>query len=121
MKYIIDIDGTICYTNKSEYTKSKPISSNIDKVNDLYDQGHEIVYWTARGGNSGIDHSELTLKQLSDWGCKYHSVTFNKPTYDVWVDDKASWIFSETPRAQFSDEVKERLKKLRERDPFIYR
>lgn len=125
MKYIIDIDNTICNTENSDYENSQPITENIHHVNSLYDLGHEIVYWTARGGNSGIDHSELTKKQLAEWGCKYTDVMFNKPVYDIWVDDKAFWIFddvqTEKHTNKFSDAVAQRLKEIREKDPFIYR
>jgi len=46
----IDIDETICETPESrDYTKSVPILTNIEKCNKLYEEGHTIVYWTARG------------------------------------------------------------------------
>lgn len=90
MKYIIDIDNTICRSEASDYRNSKPYGDRIEKVNNLYDQGHEIHYWTARGGNSGIDWTEFTINQLKEWGCKFHSVKTGKPVYDVWVDDKAT-------------------------------
>lgn len=89
MRYIVDIDGTICKTSNGNYLNSKPIEKNIKKINQLYEEGHEIIYWTARGGNSGIDWTELTLQQLERWGCKFHEIRMNKPVYDVWVDDKA--------------------------------
>lgn len=91
MKYIIDIDGTICNTVDGDYYHSTPMPDRIRKVNDLYDAGHTITYWTARGGNSGIDWSEYTRKQLESWGCKYHQLKMGKPVYDLWVDDKAVW------------------------------
>ncbi len=94
MKYIVDIDGTICTVSLTDdgdvdYTKSSPMMDRIKKINDLYDQGHEITYWTARGSASGIDRSEMTKKQLSEWGVKYHDLKFYKPVYDIWIDDKA--------------------------------
>lgn len=89
MRYIVDIDGTICNTSKSDYANSKPIVENIKKINQLYEDGNEVIYWTARGGNSGIDWSELTKQQLKQWGCKFHEIRMNKPVYDVWIDDKA--------------------------------
>jgi hypothetical protein len=91
--YIVDIDNTICVTSNSNYEKSQPIFERIGKINQLYDSGHSVIYWTARGMNSGIDWKDLTEKQLNDWGCKYHELRMNKPQYDVWVDDKADWIF----------------------------
>lgn len=94
MKYIVDIDGTICTQQKSgEYHKAKPYVDRINLLNKLFDDGHKIVYWTARGMSSNTDHSELTQQQLMQWGCKYHELKMNKPSYDVWVDDKAKWLF----------------------------
>jgi hypothetical protein len=58
-------------------------------MNDLYDQGHEVHYWTARGGSTGKDWSELTERQLKEWNVKYTSLKMKKPSYDVWIDDKA--------------------------------
>jgi hypothetical protein len=90
---MIDIDQTICLTpymdGMHRYELSIPFSQRIDKINKLYDQGHTIIYWTARGSGSGIDWTELTNKQLNDWGCKFHEVRLGKPSYDVWIDDKA--------------------------------
>ena len=94
MKYIVDIDGTICTQQKSgEYHKAQPHRDRIEQLNTLYNDGHEIVYWTARGMSSGMDHTELTQQQLSEWGCEYTELRMNKPSYDVWVDDKSNWIF----------------------------
>ncbi len=95
--YIIDIDGTICCQSPPkdgsfDYHKAKPFRNRIKKINDLFDNGNDIHYWTARGSVSGIDHLELTKNQLKEWGCKYTSLRVgDKPHYDVWVDDKAIW------------------------------
>ena len=95
MIYIVDIDGTICKevflpTGKKDYANHEPMKDRIEKVNKMFDEGHEIHYWTARGAVSGVDYTELTTKQLDSWGCKYTSVRVGgKPHYDIWVDDKA--------------------------------
>jgi hypothetical protein len=89
MKYIIDIDDTICTTVNKDYFNSVPIKSRINNLNLLYDKGHEIHYWTARGSSSGIDWTKFTLRQLDEWGCKYTTAKCGKPSYDFWVDDKA--------------------------------
>jgi hypothetical protein len=89
MKYVVDIDNTICRTQGSDYQNSVPLSDRIRKINELYQAGHTITYWTARGGNSGIDWSELTKHQLKNWGCQYHELRMGKPAYDIWIDDKA--------------------------------
>ena len=60
----------------------------VNKINDLYDKGNTIVYWTARGGTTGIDWTELTNQQLKDWGVKCHELRLGKPYYDLFIDDK---------------------------------
>lgn len=95
MKYHIDIDDTICRPDKSafsvkgKYEGATPIQERIDKVNSLYDAGHTISYWTARGGDSGLDFEDLTRVQLMAWGCKFHHLVMGKPSYDVYIDDKS--------------------------------
>jgi len=89
IKYIVDIDNTICKTTSSDYHNSIPLPNRIKKINDLYEGGSYIIYWTARGSTSGHDWSELTTQQLNQWGCKYHEIRLGKPSYDVWIDDKA--------------------------------
>ena len=89
MIYFIDIDETICTTpEERDYNKSMPILENIKKSNTLYEQGHTIVYWTARGTKSGIDWREVTEKQFEKWGVKYHELRLDKPYYDVFIDDR---------------------------------
>jgi len=89
MKYVVDIDGTICNNTYGDYPNAQPIQNRIDHFNKLYDEGNEIHYWTARGGNSGLDWTELTMKQINEWGAKFTTCNTGKPSYDVWVDDKA--------------------------------
>lgn len=87
--YYVDIDGTICTkTENNNYADAKPYKWRISIINQLYDDGIEIHYWTARGMSSGKNWQELTKKQLAEWGCKYTSLNFNKPSYDLWIDDK---------------------------------
>ena len=52
MKYVFDIDGTIC-KEEGDVISRKPYIERINKINNLYDEGHEIVYMTARGLKSG--------------------------------------------------------------------
>ena len=96
MVYVIDIDGTICETEKGNYENSTPIQKRIDRVNELYDDGHTIIFQTARGmGRSNNSYVyayakffELTQNQLAEWGVKYHSLFLGKPSGDVYIDDK---------------------------------
>lgn len=90
MIYYVDIDGTICsLVPDGDYSKVTPFMERIHRLNQLYDQGHEIHYWTARGSSSGKDWKDLTFAQLDHWGCKYTTLSLGKPSYDVWIDDKA--------------------------------
>jgi hypothetical protein len=90
MNIYVDIDDTICtYIGNREYPKAVPIQENIDKINSLYDEGNTIVYWTARGGTTGLDWTDLTHKQLKKWKVKYHEIKMGKPPYDLFICDKA--------------------------------
>lgn len=89
MVIYIDIDETICNSPGRDYPNATPVRQNIIKANQLYDQGHTIVYWTARGSSSGIDWRELTQQQLDSWGVKHHQLKLGKPSYDLFIDDKA--------------------------------
>ena len=87
--YAIDIDGTIAFTNGNDYIHSVPILEAVAKVNKLYNEGHQIKMFTARGSYSGRDWRELTEKQLKGWGVKYHELIFGKPSFDILVDDRS--------------------------------
>jgi hypothetical protein len=99
MRYVVDIDGTICIpgcTEETRYTKASPIQKRIDKINDLYDHGNYIVYLTARGmgrfkNSRMLAHQEFydfTYNQLKEWGCKFHELHMGKPAGDYYIDDK---------------------------------
>jgi hypothetical protein len=88
----VDIDGTIC-TLVKDYNFAEPIFGHIEKINKLFDEGNIIVYYTARGQKSKKDWSDLTQKQLNDWGCKFHELRMNhKPHYDLLICDKSMRI-----------------------------
>mgnify|MGYP001166443584 FL=1 len=100
MRYCVDIDGTIC-TKQCElsggnYLLSEPMRDRISFINSLYDDGHKIIYMTARGMGRHDNNAQkaiqdfyvLTAKQLGEWGCKYHQLFLGKPAADYYVDDK---------------------------------
>jgi len=91
---LVDIDETICfYSEKRRYDLSEPNMENIAKINKLYDAGWKIVYWTARGGATGVDWSDLTKQQLKEWGCKFSELSVGeKPDYDLLICDKTKRI-----------------------------
>ena len=99
MQYVIDIDGTICYSGECsgcKYEASTPLLDRIAKINQLYDEGHTIKYFTARGMGRYDNNSSkaeekfyaLTKMQLELWGCKYHELLLGKPSGDIYIDDK---------------------------------
>ena len=96
MKVFVDIDETICFYDGVErlgYKNAIPNLENIKKINTLYNEGHNITYWTARGTVSGIDYLELTKNQLNKWGCQYHKLSVGqKPNYDLLICDKTKRI-----------------------------
>ena len=79
-----------------EYSKARPITQNIEKINNLYREGNTIVYWTARGSKTVHrleEYTELTHKQLKDWGALHHVVKVgDKPAYDLIICDKSRRI-----------------------------
>jgi hypothetical protein len=98
---LIDIDETICFYERERiYENAIPNFKNIEKINNLYDGGWEITYWTARGStqienNDRLDYLRtLTLKQLKMWGAKFNNLEIGdkKPLFDLIVDDKAKRI-----------------------------
>ena len=95
--YVIDIDGTICdWEPGRDYTLSQPFEARIKVLNKLYDQGHTIKYFTARGMGRYAGRSDkaiesfyaITETQLDRWGCKYHQLILGKPSADYYIDDK---------------------------------
>ncbi len=89
MKIVCDIDGVIANKTKgNDYSIATPIVPNIKLINNLYEQGHEIVLFTARGYKTGIDWLEITKKQMLNWGVCHNQLVFGKPDADFYIDDK---------------------------------
>ena len=88
LRFVFDLDNTICLTEGTNYAEAKPIQKQIDMINDLYNQGYHIIIFTARGTKTKIDWSEITSRQLKDWGVNYHELLFGKPYADYYIDDK---------------------------------
>lgn len=90
LTFCVDIDGTLCTPIKNqEYYKAEPYDGMIDRVNKLYDDGHIIKLFTARGMGSGKNFEDITKKQMKKWGVKHHSLQFGKPSADFYLDDKS--------------------------------
>ncbi len=88
--HCIDFDGTL---TTGEYTNDPPANyPMVDKVCDLYTNGHIIIIWTAR--------QWINAPHLVSWLIKhnvpFHGVMMGKGGSDIYVDDKAvnalAWI-----------------------------
>ncbi len=97
-----DLDDVLCYRTSEQgkvekYKTCKPIMEMVAICNQCYDAGYKIVIYSARGmtgfnGNVDAIYSnlyDLTTKQLSEWGVKYHQLIMGKVHYDLLIDDKA--------------------------------
>jgi uncharacterized HAD superfamily protein len=77
--FIIDIDGVICEHVDNEHpelmSSAPPYPDSIRKINQWYDQGHFICFFTARTE----DHEEATRDWLYKNGVKYHQLILGKP------------------------------------------
>ena len=101
---LVDVDETVCFYPKDRrYDLAEPIKDNIAKINKLYDEGWQIIYWTARGGSdkskaAGRCYYDFTWKQLEGWGCKFHDLStgskgkYIKHACDLVIDDKSKRI-----------------------------
>ena len=97
-----DIDGTLCKlisknsNGINKYKHAKPDYKNIKHVNLLFEEGHYIKIYTARGMttfNKNLQkiknkYLKLTIKQLKDWNVNYNELIFGKESYDYLIDDK---------------------------------
>lgn len=88
--FVFDLDGTLCDTEGSDYPNAQSRPERIAFVNRLYNEGHRVVIDSARGSTTGKDWSALTLRQLREWGVRFHKCrTGVKFSGDVYIDDKA--------------------------------
>ena len=92
-----DIDNVLCSTKNTKYRSSKPKIQVIRKINQLYNKGYKIIFFTSRfmgrtNNNTKKAYSlgfHLTTTQLTKWQVKYHKLIMGKPSFDIFVDDKA--------------------------------
>jgi hypothetical protein len=80
--YVIDIDVTLCSDSGGSYEEAIPNYQRIAVINEIYNNGHRIVIFTARGMGSSANNREIaieiwfnfTKKQLSGWRLNYHEL-----------------------------------------------
>ena len=107
--FIIDIDGCICEHVDNEHPElmadARPYPDSIRKINEWYDQGHFICFFTARTQ----EHREATLSWLQKYGVKHHQLILGKPRRNQgeeyhYIDDTP--IRATTYKGVFGDMVK---------------
>lgn len=87
--YMIDIDGTITDDVPNEEPERMstvlPYEGSIEMINEWYEQGHIITFFTSRTE----EHREITEEWLNKYGFKYHGMLMEKPrggNYH-WIDN----------------------------------
>ena len=87
--YLIDIDGTVTEDVPNEEPERmltcEPFPDALEVLNDWYDYGHIITFFTSRTE----EHREYTERWLSKHNFKYHHLLMNKPrggNYH-WIDN----------------------------------
>ncbi|MBP5995628.1 MAG: phosphoheptose isomerase [Crocinitomicaceae bacterium] len=87
--YLIDIDGTICEDIPNEEPERMEhavlFPDALETVNEWYDQGHIITFFTSRLE----EHREITENWLNKHGFKFHGMMMGKPrggNYH-WIDN----------------------------------
>tara|TARA_A100001201_G_C4057221_1_gene191553 strand:- start:468 stop:794 length:327 start_codon:yes stop_codon:yes gene_type:complete len=97
MKYVVDIDGTICeHLDRPRFGQGEVYYDRIEMLNKLYEEGHQIIYYTARGmGEFNQNQTQArekwytyTCNQLTSWGCKFNELIIGKYSGDIYIDDK---------------------------------
>ena len=107
--FIIDIDGTLCNAYQLEdgsfdYQNAEPVWPVIDRVNQMYNEGHTIILSTARGMRTYEGNikkiKEKVLPILEEWlksyGVLYHKIEIGKSwgPNPIYVDNRNLGIHS---------------------------
>jgi capsule biosynthesis phosphatase len=94
---ICDFDDTICITTTRDWENARPHWGIINKINNFYEKGWQIIIVTARGQLSCNGDTEKADKKyrktIEDWlkkhSVKYHDLKFEKYLGSYYLDDKA--------------------------------
>jgi len=91
MRFVVDIDGVIfdsIVDDGGNYRLRDGNTEVIEKINELYADGHEIILHTGRHWN----HLWLTQEQLKQYGVDYHTLVMGKPVGDFYIDDRVMTV-----------------------------
>ena len=99
LRICFDLDNTLVTqpTVIGDYSTVKPINKNIQLLNDLKNDGHEIIIYTARRmathkhnvGKVIKDIAFITINTLDKFDIYYDELIFGKPIADIYIDDRA--------------------------------
>jgi len=87
--YLIDIDGTITDDVPNEESERMvtclPYEGSVEMINEWYDEGHIITFFTSRSE----EHRVVTEEWLQKYGYNYHNLLMNKPRGGQyhWIDN----------------------------------
>lgn len=99
---LVDLDGTLLTQERGgRYKNARPILENVVAINNQYDEGNEIIVYTARGmvfyenDVSKVYENlyEMTKRQLDNFGIKYDRLVMGKLS-GVIVDEDSLTIES---------------------------
>ncbi len=102
LKFIFDIDGTICPIKKKEenYEDLIPYKNIVNKIWEYHNAGAKIILFTSRNMNSfngqiGVINkvtAKILLEWLDKWNIPYDEIIYGKPWpghFGFYVDDRA--------------------------------
>ena len=82
----IDIDGVLCpevaYHDKPTV---ETYAFVVEQINILYNSGHRIIFYTARGWHE----YDYTYEWLVENGFLFHQLICGKPIFDIVCDDRS--------------------------------
>lgn len=63
-----------------------PYKGALEMINDWYDKGHIITFFTSR---NGAEHRDITSDWLKNHGFRYHHLLMDKPRGGQyhWIDN----------------------------------
>lgn len=82
----VDIDGFVTQGEQFWDQEPTPKRDVIEKINELYKNGHVIIYHTGRHPC----YYEVTYAWLIKYGCFFHALRMGKLSADVYLDDRNS-------------------------------
>ncbi|RAN76612.1 HAD hydrolase family protein [Bacillus sp. SRB_331] len=99
MRYIIDLDGTICDLKEpnQSYSEVKPKKNVKEALQEIVDRGDTVIIFTARHMKTCENNVELVEERIGkitrDWLNRYEipydQLIFGKPYGDIYIDDLA--------------------------------